>query len=56
MQAQFNQAQALHQAGKFQQAEVLYRQLLPFYLIFIRMTRLTSKVMPLYENTKTTRV
>jgi len=28
MQAKFNQALALHQAGKFQQAEVLYRQLL----------------------------
>jgi len=28
MQAQFNQAQALHQAGKFQQAELIYRQLL----------------------------
>ena len=28
MQAQFNQAQSLHQAGKFQQAELIYRQLL----------------------------
>ena len=28
MQAQFNQAQSLHQAGSFQQAEAIYRQLL----------------------------
>lgn len=28
MQAQFNQAQSFHQAGNFQQAEVIYRQLL----------------------------